>query len=157
MKKDNEYEAMLVELAADDDVRQVLDDLALSFDEALRSEGMKKSKAARLAGMDPSVLSRLINGRNPNPSLLTVAKIYRALGRRLELGSTLLQSIPSTRGNWCRSVDYDAARQLVNIHSPQRQVETDAEKWHSARVQDTKPSFRIEVSKPKSVKEVSAH
>ena len=52
--------------------------------EARLEEGITQRELAERCGMKPSNLSRLENG-NGNPSVETLARIARALGRRLEI------------------------------------------------------------------------
>ena len=52
--------------------------------EARMAEGMTQAELAEACGMKPANLCRLENG-NGNPSVATLSKIARGLGRKLQI------------------------------------------------------------------------
>lgn len=51
---------------------------------AVKASGIPKKKVAHLAGMTPSRLSRLLNGRLKRPSVPDVEAVLSAIGKRME-------------------------------------------------------------------------
>lgn len=48
--------------------------------------GLSLAEVSRRSGIDAAALSRLENGRNQNPTLETLGRYARALGKRLTIG-----------------------------------------------------------------------
>ena len=59
-------------------------DVTRSIVEARLAEGISQAELAKACGMKPANLCRLENG-NGNPSVATLARIARGLGRQLEI------------------------------------------------------------------------
>lgn len=66
------------------DVQAVEREVTRQIVEARMAEGMTQAELAEACGMKPANLCRLENG-NGNPSVATLSKIARGLGRRLEI------------------------------------------------------------------------
>jgi DNA-binding XRE family transcriptional regulator len=62
--------------------------------------GLSLADVARRCSIDKAALSRLENGQNSNPTLDTLWRYAAALGRRLELNTSVISSTrPSTMNN----------------------------------------------------------
>lgn len=111
MKKEDSIsmEHMLLEISASDDVRKLIDLLQDHVD-AEKEKGNNATCIAERAGMDPSFLSRIINGRNGNPNILTIAKIFRAMNKRVEFLVVDINGIQPVCSNYYKSADFDAAK-----------------------------------------------
>ena len=66
------------------DVQEAERNLMRRIVEARIEEGMTQAELAEACGMKPANLCRLENG-NGNPSVATLSRIARGLGRRLEI------------------------------------------------------------------------
>ena len=55
----------------------------LELKKARERAGLSLSRLAELSGIDKAALSRLESGRHPNPTLDTLARYARAVGKRL--------------------------------------------------------------------------
>lgn len=72
------------EFSAEWDAQAIERDVMRQIVEARLAQGMTQQELAERCGMKPANLCRLENG-NGNPSLLTLAKIARGLGRELRI------------------------------------------------------------------------
>lgn len=72
------------EFRAEWDAQAVEREVTRQIVEARMEEGITQQELAARCGMKPSNLSRLENG-NGNPSVATLARIARGLGRKLEI------------------------------------------------------------------------
>jgi transcriptional regulator with XRE-family HTH domain len=54
--------------------------------QARESSGLTLAQVSKRTGMDQATLSRLENGRQPNPTIDTLWRYAHAVGRRLVLG-----------------------------------------------------------------------
>lgn len=57
-----------------------------SLKRARNAAGLNLADVAERTGIDVGALSRLENGRNPNPTTDTLGRVAAALGKRLVLG-----------------------------------------------------------------------
>ncbi|MBI3462622.1 MAG: helix-turn-helix transcriptional regulator [Planctomycetes bacterium] len=65
--------------------------------QAREAAGLTLAAVSKLTGMDQATLSRLENGRQPNPTVDTLWRYARALGRQLVL--THADAVTTERGN----------------------------------------------------------
>lgn len=65
--------------------------------QARQSAGLTLAQVAKRTGMDQATLSRLENGRQPNPTIDTLWRYARAVGRRLVLGHEAAATVPGNR------------------------------------------------------------
>lgn len=65
---------------------------------AREAAGLTLAAVSKLTGMDQATLSRLENGRQPNPTVDTLWRYASAVGRRLVLSQNV-ESAPK-QGNW---------------------------------------------------------
>ena len=59
------------------------------------SMGLSLADVAERSGIDKAALSRLENGQQPNPTLNTLSRYARAIGKRLQWA---LQEEPASKG-----------------------------------------------------------
>ncbi len=65
--------------------------------QARRSAGLTLAQVAKRTGMDQATLSRLENGRKPNPTIDTLWRYARAVGWRLVLGHEAAAAVQGNR------------------------------------------------------------
>lgn len=61
----------------------VLDNLMKQLKAARDKSGLSLGEMTRATGMDRSAISKLENGRRPNPTIETLSRYAEALGKRL--------------------------------------------------------------------------
>ncbi|WP_089269059.1 helix-turn-helix domain-containing protein [Puniceibacterium sediminis] len=117
-----------IEFGADKDVRRAIEALQACFDE-YKKDGNSLKDLAELSGIDPSSLSKTINGKRPNANIKTLAKILRSMGARLNVECEKLTSvsaatsnsvhIPEISGHWVESAkmfaDFSRSPQDRNV------------------------------------------
>ncbi len=89
--------------------------------EARRAAGLTLAVVARRTGMDEATLSRLENGRQPNPTVDTLWRYAAAVGRRLVLTSTILDSEGHSPMLTFQDIQ-DRLRCIIEITTPTGQV-----------------------------------
>src|SRR6266852_4085977 len=80
-------------------VRVLLHDLK----KARQAAGLTLAAVSKRTGIDPATLSRLENGRQPNPTIDTLWRYASAVGRRLVLTHTVAQVRERRNGKALRS------------------------------------------------------
>lgn len=127
-----------IEMGADRDVRKAIEALQDAFDDCVKFEGVSAAGLARDLSVDASALSRILNGKNQNVKLRTLAKIFRALEKRMEVSFVDLSSIPAHCQN---------ARKLVEVEHvwrPEWTKPAPAKLQASGEVRREQGSFRQE-------------
>lgn len=105
----NNPDKLKLELSVDKDIRKFIEAIQNAYDE-LASDGRITNKGlSEAVGLDPSFVSRLINGRNNNPNLKTLAKIFRGMDLRLEPNVVRLCDVKRSGRNVSASQVYDEA------------------------------------------------
>lgn len=109
MKNDLTLEQMKLEMAIDKDVRVFIEDIQHWYDEKTKSGELTNKSISSAAGIDASMLSRIVNGRTENPTIRTLIKIFRAMNLRVRPKVEDLSMIEAKRSNYCVSHTYDEA------------------------------------------------
>ena len=97
---DLDIEAFKRELLIASDVRSFIELLQRVFDEESAEQGLTKSGLASLVERDLSYVSRVINGRQKNVTLQTLALFMRAMGRRLEPIESRVADLEARKSNF---------------------------------------------------------
>ncbi len=84
---------------ADKDMRKVIEALQAAFDDSCQNAEVTTTGLAKRVGMDASALSRILNGKNQNLKLLTLATILRGLDKRMEMSVVDLADVAKTMTN----------------------------------------------------------
>lgn len=62
-----------------------IDRIIQALDEARQALGISKADLARMIGAKPEIVRRLFTAESPNPTIITLVKIAKALGLDLDL------------------------------------------------------------------------
>lgn len=160
MNNEMTLEQMQLEMAADKDVRRFIESLQTWYDKLIEEGSTSSTLICKKAGMDPSFLSRTINGRNGNPNLLTIAKIFRAMELRLEPKVEKISDLRKTGSNLLGGSTYDSA--LWQLEMSKSSVLLEGEDYfppkkqtHSKFQQSKKPNIRWKQSVNVKTREIS--
>jgi transcriptional regulator with XRE-family HTH domain len=85
-------------LSVDKDVRQAMEAIQGIYDSSL-GDGLTHAEIASISGIDPSALSRIVNGKKANITFKTAARIMRAVGQRMTVEGCELTDIPQVAVN----------------------------------------------------------
>ena len=100
------------------DVPSAVTPVLAEFGRALRAErerqGLSLSEVSERCGVEKAALSRLENGLNPNPTLDTLRRCARALGKAVALGLADREEVPAA------SAPAESARSRID--SPDRKA-----------------------------------
>jgi DNA-binding XRE family transcriptional regulator len=66
--------------------------------QARQAAGLTLAMVSKTTGMDQATLSRLENGRQPNPTVDTLWRYAKAVGKRLHLSHQPVRAKPRTNG-----------------------------------------------------------
>ena len=132
MKNEMSVHQMKVEMLADKDVRGFIEALQEWYDRKVDLEGVSNKKVSELAMMDPSVVSRLVNGRNTNPGLKTLAKVFRAMNLRLLPEVQEVSEVSKSPRNFSHSHVYDEEVWRLSISASQAPAACDVHEFYQA-------------------------
>lgn len=117
MKNSMTLDQMKLELIVDKDVRTFIEALQDCYDAGLEDGSLSNKEISSSTGMDPSAISRLMNGRSSNPNIRTVLKVFRAMGKRVSPCVEDLVSLEACKSNWRPDHGYDRAVRHIEIFS----------------------------------------
>lgn len=116
MTKDRKIDDLHFEMQVDKDIRVFIECLQDWYDKKTSEDETSNKELSTKASMNPSALSRLINGRNSNPNLRTLIKVFRAMNLRLRPEIEELNSIKTCSRNFTASQVYDDAAWQTEIY-----------------------------------------
>lgn len=156
MKKELTMDQVKIEMSADKDVRKFIEALQEWFDLQKSNGEITNKEICERAAVDASFLSRTINGKNGNPNLKTIAKLFRSMNLRLSPVVQDLSNVLHSGQNCLGSQAYDDAKVEVeflrifitnikkdeNTDRPVRQTQGH---WDGGKIQTVFPTGRMRV------------
>lgn len=109
MSNGTDDKKMRLEFQCDKDVRKAIEALQDTFDSCQQHHGITLGDIEAISGIDKSSLSKIVNGRKPNLTLMTIARIARSMDQKMLVAFQAVDEAVAAKPNYVCYPELDSA------------------------------------------------